>query len=329
MAAADAHIDVEAILKGDKKAVADALNVLETRRAESRGIARSLLAQLSKHARPRRHVIGITGPPGAGKSSLISRIIPEYRAVNKTVGIISVDPSSRRSGGALLGDRVRISYDPRDPGVFIRSMAAGGHLGGLAWQTRHCLTIFEAVFDIIIIETVGVGQSETEIDRVVDSIVFVVQPGSGDVLQFMKAGIMEIPHILLINKADQKTLATRALNDLKTVGNMSPVAADDWRLELILASALEGWGHDALIDVLEKHYLFLRDSDFDGRRRQHRCQWVYVLFEERFGSFGVELLGGEEGVLQTIAETDTTDPFRSLDLLEKRLQREYGMRARP
>ncbi len=321
MAGASNDIDIEAVIRGEKKAVADALNLLETRRADALAQARTLLEELSRRAKPQRHVIGITGPPGAGKSSLISRIIPEYRAMGKTVGIISVDPTSQRSGGALLGDRVRISYDPTDPGVFIRSMAAGSHLGGLAWQTRHCVTIFEAVFDIIIIETVGVGQSETEIDQVVDSIVFVVQPGSGDTLQFMKAGIMEIPHVLLVNKADQKALATRALNDLKTVAGLRAEDSSDWQLELIPASALEGWGQDTLVDTLGKHHRFLKDNDIEQRRRQHRCQWVYLLFKERFGSFGVETLGGAKAVYQAIAETDTADPFRNLSDLEQRLNR--------
>ena len=316
------QVDIEAILEGKKAAVAKALNHLETRRPESIEEARSLLEKLSRHAGPQRHVIGITGPPGAGKSSLISRLIPEYRSRGKTIGIISVDPSSRKSGGALLGDRVRIAHDPADEGVFIRSMAAGAHLGGLAWQTRHCLTVFEAVFDIILIETVGVGQSETEIDQVVDSVVFVVQPGSGDVLQFMKAGIMEIPHVLLVNKADQKALAQRTINDLKTVENLSPVGDRDWRLELIQASALEGWGQEELVRILETHHRFLLENDIDGTRHRHRCQWVAVLFNERFGSFGVEMLGGEKRVLQMITETDTTNPFRSLAELEKRLQEE-------
>jgi LAO/AO transport system kinase len=320
MPADNSPINLKALLEGKKTEVAKALNLLETRRPENLDQARSLLEELSRHARPGRHVIGITGPPGAGKSSLISRLIPEFRSHGKTIGIISVDPSSQKSGGALLGDRVRIAHDPTDNGVFIRSMAAGTHLGGLAWQTRHCLTVFEAVFDIILLETVGVGQSETEIDQVVDSIVFVVQPGSGDALQFMKAGIMEIPHVLLVNKADQKALAQRTLNDLKTVEHLSPTGDQDWRLALMQASALEGWGQEELVRVLRAHHQFLSNNDLDDLRHRHRCQWVLVLFKERFGSFGIEMLEGEKRVLHIITETDTTNPFRSLAELEKRFQ---------
>ncbi|MEE8400256.1 MAG: methylmalonyl Co-A mutase-associated GTPase MeaB [Desulfobacterales bacterium] len=314
-----ANIDIEARLGGDKAAVAAALNLLETRRPESLEQARALLEVLSSKAKPRRHVIGITGPPGAGKSSLISHIIPEYRSRNKSVGIISVDPSSRKSGGALLGDRVRIAYDATDPGVFIRSMAAGSHLGGLAWQTRHCLTVFEAVFDIILVETVGVGQSETEIDQVVDTIVFVVQPGSGDVLQYLKAGIMEIPHVLLINKGDQKNLAMRAYNDLKTAGTLNPTGESDWNLEIIMASALEGWGQEELVATMEKHGDFLLENNIEAIRKHNRCQWVYVLFRERFGSWGIETLGGEASVFDLISKTDITNPFRSMDALAEKL----------
>lgn len=319
MAVDNVKIDVEALLRGEKAAVATAINLLETRRPESLEQTRALLEVLSRKAKPRRHVIGITGPPGAGKSTLISHIIPAYRSRNKRVGIISVDPSSRKSGGALLGDRVRIAYDTTDPGVFIRSMAAGSHLGGLAWQTRHCLTVFEAVFDIILIETVGVGQSETEIDQVVDTIVFVVQPGSGDVLQYIKAGIMEIPHVLLINKGDQKNLAMRTYNDLKTAGALNPTGESEWNLEIIVASALEGWGQEELVSTMEAHGNFLRDNNIEAVRKHNRCRWVYVLFRERFGSHGVEMLGGESSVLDLISKTDITNPFRSMETLAEKL----------
>jgi len=327
MASENLDIALEAVLAGDKTEIAKALNLLESRLPESRERAGHLLEQLSNHANPHRHVIGITGPPGVGKSSLVSRVIPEYRNRGQSIGIISVDPSSRKSGGALLGDRVRINHDPRDEGVFIRSMAAGSHLGGLAWQTRHCLTVFEAAFDAIFIETVGVGQSETEIDQVVDTIVFVVQPGSGDALQFMKAGIMEIPHILLVNKGDLKAQAYKTLNDLKTASSLSPAGDEDWHLKLMQASSLEGWGQAELCDGLEAHRGFLQSRHLEEIRNRQRCQWVAILFKERYGSFAVELLGGEKRVLQITAETDTKNPFRSFSELEKRFHTTYGRQA--
>jgi LAO/AO transport system kinase len=313
------NINIEDILSGNKMAVAKALNLLENRRSERVDHASEIIEQLSRHARPTRHVIGITGPPGVGKSTLISRMIKEYRDQHQTIGIISVDPSSRRSGGALLGDRARITCDPTDPGVFIRSMAAGRHLGGLAWRTRHCLTVFEAAYDIILLETVGVGQSETEIDEVVDTVVFVVQPGSGDALQFMKAGIMEIPHVLVINKADQKSLAEKAANDLKSVGEFGRMDGSGWKPGIIMTSAMNGWGQTELVSLLKTHLDHLSCCDMTERRRQNRIFWIYLLYRERFGSFGIEALGGEEKILSIIKEYDIVNPFYGLGRLTDKL----------
>jgi LAO/AO transport system kinase len=312
---------IEAVSAGNKLFVARALNLLENSRPEEFGRIKDLIEGLSRQARPDRHVIGITGPPGVGKSTLISRIIREYRQDNQTVGVISVDPSSRKSGGALLGDRARISYDPNDPGIFIRSMAAGRHLGGLAWRTRHCLTVLEAAFDVIIIETVGVGQSETEIAEVVDTVIFVVQPGSGDALQFMKAGIMEIPHILVINKSDQKSLAMKALNDLKAIGSFNRTDDSGWKPEVIMTSALEGRGQDKLVSACRTHFQHLAGQGLAGLRRRHRISWILLLFHERFGSYGIESLGGEEKILEIIEGYDVADPFLGLERLTHALFR--------
>ncbi len=164
-------------------------------------------------------MIGITGPPGAGKSTLLSALLHAWRgtahdAEPQTVAMLAVDPSSRRSGGSLLGDRARIEFDPADRGVFIRSTAAGERLGGLARATRAAAHALAAAFDVVVIETVGVGQAETEIADVADTVAVVVQPGSGDVLQFLKSGIMEIPDVLVVTKADLGQLATRTRRDL-------------------------------------------------------------------------------------------------------------------
>ena len=148
------------------------------------------------------HVVGITGPPGVGKSSLLSRLVARWRGAGRSVAVLAVDPTSRRSGGALLGDRARIEVDPADRGVFIRSTAAGDRLGGLAPATRAAASALAAAFDVVVIETVGVGQSETEVADVADTVAVVVQPGSGDVLQFLKSGIMEVPDVLVVTKSD-------------------------------------------------------------------------------------------------------------------------------
>lgn len=313
-------LDIEEIVGGDKKSIAKALNLLEEKGDLAHKRNEKLIDILSRKARPERHIVGITGPPGVGKSSLTAQLIREYRLRGKTVGIIAVDPSSRKSGGALLGDRSRISHDFEDEGLFIRSMATGSHMGGLAWRTRHCLTVFEAVYNIIIIETVGVGQSETEVSQVADTVAFIVQPGSGDILQFMKAGIMEIPHVLVVNKADQKTLAAKAASDLMVTKEYSESELKGWKLNVVMTSALEGWGQKELADVLEGHRNFLNDVGMlEEFRHRNRTEWVISLFRERFGEFGLEILGGEERVRNLIAQEDSNNSMRRLQLLEKKL----------
>ena len=319
MNATFAGIALEDILSARKNSVASALNLLENRRPAEERLAAELIEALMRFARPERHVVGITGPPGAGKSTLISRLICEYRRAGRGVGVITVDPSSPRSGGALLGDRARIDYDPGDPGLFIRGMAAGPHLGGLAWRTRHCLSLLEAAYDRIVIETTGVGQSETEIEKVADTVVYVVQPGSGDSLQFMKAGIMEIPHVLVVNKADRKNLALKSFHELQGLVGVGGRAEDGWIPEVMIASALEGWGQEELVAALERHLNFLRSGSLATLRRKRRIQWVYLLFAERYGSYGVEHLGGEARILDRLEHADVTNPFRALQDLAQDL----------
>jgi LAO/AO transport system kinase len=304
------EFDLEGILEGRTAAVAAALNLLENRQPEIEGAAAGWLQQLAPHARPNRHIIGVTGPPGCGKSTLIARLLREYRAAGHRVAVLAVDPSSPRTGGSLLGDRARIDPQPGDSGVFIRSMAAGPHLGGLTQRARHCLAVFEAAYDRILIETTGVGQSETEIENVADTVVFVVQPGSGDSLQFIKAGIMEIPHVLVVNKADQRPAAIKAINELE--GALRE--RDGWTPAVVAVSARDGWGHPQLLKMVEEHFAFLGPAGLARRRRAHRVQWTFVLFREAFGSYGVGLLGGEQQIMQRLQAVES-DPCSLLPLL--------------
>ena len=165
--------------------------------------------------------------PGVGKSSLCAALVAAWRKAGKTVGVIAVDPSSKSSGGALLGDRVRIVHDSTDEGSFVRSMAARDRLGGLADQTLAAMVVMRALFDRVLIETVGVGQSETDVAGVADTVVFCVQPGSGDSLQFMKAGIVEIPHLIVVTKADLGAAAERARADVAGALSLA-TAGDEW-----------------------------------------------------------------------------------------------------
>ena len=200
---------------GDRSAAPAALNLIEDRTAGEE--VATLLAEVSPAAlggEAPAHLVGVTGPPGAGKSTLLSALVREWRDGGRSVAVLAVDPSSKRSGGSLLGDRARIDHDPADDGILIRSTAAGGRLGGLAAPTREAAQALAAAFDVVIVETVGVGQSETDVEEVCDTVAVVVQPGSGDTLQFLKAGIMEVPDVLVVTKADLGEVAMRARRDL-------------------------------------------------------------------------------------------------------------------
>src|SRR5918996_5879675 len=186
--------------------------------------------------------------PGSG--AVLGELVRSWRSAGRTVAALAVDPSSRRSGGALLGDRARIPYDPADAGVFIRSTAAGGQLGGLAPATRAAATALAAAFDVVVIETVGVGQSETDVAEVADTVVVIVQPGSGDVLQFIKAGIMEIPDVLVVTKADLGQIALRARRDLNAA--LRSLGARDTRV-VAVASVPPPSGIDDLLAALDAH----------------------------------------------------------------------------
>src|ERR687888_911232 len=203
--------------KGDRSAAPAALNVIENRSAEGRERAAELLAEVSPAAlggEAPAHLVGVTGPPGAGKSSMLSALVGRWRELGRNVAVLAVDPSSRRSGGSLLGDRARIEHDPRDDGVLIRSTAAGTRLGGLAPPTREAVQALAPAYDVVVVETVGVGQSETDVEELCDTVAVVVQPASGDTLQFLEAGIMEVPDVLVVTKADLGDVAMRARRDL-------------------------------------------------------------------------------------------------------------------
>ena len=202
----------------DLTAAPAALNLIESTAPADREQTRALLREVSPAAlggEAAGHIVGVTGPPGAGKSTLLSALLRAWRERGQSVAMLAVDPSSRRSGGSLLGDRARIDFDPADRGVLIRSTAAGDRLGGLAGATRTAAQALAAAFDVVVIETVGVGQAETEVADVADTVAVVVQPGSGDVLQFLKSGIMETPDVLVVTKADLGDIALRTRRDLR------------------------------------------------------------------------------------------------------------------
>ncbi len=285
----------------DLSAAAAALNLVESRAPGSREQTERLLAAVSPAAlggEAAAHIVGVTGPPGVGKSSLLSRLVAHWRARDRTVAALAVDPSSRRSGGALLGDRARIDVDPNDRGVFIRSTAAGDRLGGLAPATRAAAAALAAAFDVVVIETVGVGQSETEVADAADTVAVVVQPGSGDVLQFLKAGIMEVPDVLVVTKADLGRPATRAVSDL-TAALRSLGAADT---EIVAVSAISPpTGIDRLVDALDAHRARL---DLAARRTRARRMHAISEFATEHGERGLRALGGRRTVENWLGEQD-------------------------
>src|SRR3954452_17332884 len=236
----------------DLTAAPAVLNLVENRAPARREDVATLLHEVSPAVlggEAPGHVIGITGPPGAGKSSLLGELVAAWRRAGRTVAVLAVDPTSRRSGGALLGDRARIPSEPGDRGVFIRSTAAGERLGGLAPATRAAAQALAAAFDVVVIETVGVGQSETEVADVADTVAVVVQPGSGDVLQFLKAGIMEIPDLLVVTKADLGGVAQRARRDLQAAVRALGSDAE----VLMFSSVPPAQGFDELAVAVDRH----------------------------------------------------------------------------
>jgi LAO/AO transport system kinase len=327
MPPSDLPDDAEKVMSADKGAVSRALNLVEDRRPEAQASVANLLAAIQ--AAPKAssgHRVGLTGPPGVGKSTLTSVLARSVRQRGRTVGVVAVDPSSIRSGGSLLGDRARMSFDPSDTGLFVRSLATAGEVGGLAYAANSSVRVLAAAYDMVVIETTGVGQSEIDVIHVADTVVLVIQPGSGDVLQFLKAGIMEIPDILVVNKADHDELARRAVTDLRgalqtahAVGASSGQDAS-WETPIIATSATKGTGIDELIDSLDAHRAHL-NTTLAARRRRGEVQWTIDLFSRKHGEHGVSTLGGA-AQLQTRAERELDSGETPLSLCEH-WSREY------
>ncbi|EME68769.1 periplasmic protein kinase ArgK [Paramagnetospirillum caucaseum] len=246
----------------------------------------------SAYAEPRAHVVGMTGPPGVGKSTLMNALIAGWRGQGRTVGCIAVDPSSRRSGGALLGDRTRLTTDPEDQGIFVRSMAARDRLGGLAGLTVSAMVLMRAIFDVVLIETVGVGQSETDVVGVADTVLFCVQPGSGDSLQFMKAGIAEIPHVVVVTKADMGAAAVRARADVLGALGLGGGAHDGWEVPVLMVSSARREGVEALVSAIDGHAAGLAEGGRLAAARHAQAEaWLEEAVRERFGREGVRRAG--------------------------------------
>lgn len=273
---------LESVRSGGKAALARALTGLEASPEDE-----TLCALLDEAvAAPIGQAIGLTGPPGVGKSTLTSQIIASFRSRQISVGVIAIDPSSRRTGGALLGDRTRLEIDPDDSCVFIRSMAARDRLGGLADQVAPAVWLMRALFDRVIIETVGVGQSETDIRDVADTVILAVQPASGDSLQYMKAGIVEIPDIAVVTKADLGEVAQRTRRELQMA--LAIHRQKQHRIPVLAVSATRCEGIGELIDAATAHFRQLeRDGSLASRRGDQAMRWLQMHVREQYGRTGM------------------------------------------
>jgi len=315
--AASPSIDelVRRMLDGDRAAASRLMTVVENRRAGYRETMRLIIAHTG-----RAHVVGVTGPPGAGKSTLVNELVKYYRAAGKSVGVVAVDPTSAVSGGALLGDRIRMLGFYQDTGVFVRSMASRGQLGGLAAATADVVRVLDAFGrDIIFIETVGVGQDEISVAGLADTTLLVEVPGLGDDVQALKAGVLEIADLLVINKADREG-ADRLANQLKTALRLLPYPQGAWVPPILKTVAPGGTGIGELAGAIDHHRTFLVEHELFEKERRARLR-VEVL--ERARDLILRRLTAslqENGILdQTLDEimSHHTDPATAAhDLVE-------------
>jgi LAO/AO transport system kinase len=266
----DVEVLVSGVGSGDRRAVARAISVVEDGGPQAAELVAALYPQTGSAT-----VAGFTGPPGVGKSSLMAALVAHLRREEQTVGVVSVDPSSPFTHGAVLGDRIRLSDHFLDPGVFIRSMSTRGHLGGVAEATLQTLLILDASGkDVLLLETVGVGQSEVEVASVTDTVVLVLMPGSGDSVQALKAGVMEIPDVIVINKADHPAARTMR-SEIRSI--LSLDRDREWRTPIVETEALRGDGIPELWAAVGEHRAFLGAEGLAGRRRHSLEQEVVAL----------------------------------------------------
>jgi len=302
------------VIDGDTRALARAISLIED---DAPGAA-ELIRQIFPHT-GRAYLIGITGAPGSGKSTLVDRLTSEIRRQDKTVGVVAVDPTSPFSGGAILGDRVRMQAHAGDAGVFIRSMATRGHLGGLARGTSEVALVLDAAGrDVVIIETVGVGQDEVDIVRTADVSVVTIVPGSGDEVQALKAGIMEIADIFVVNKSDREG-ADRTVASIEANLSLQTFAPEEWRPPIVKTEATTGRGVPELLGEIERFRAHTAATQ--GTRRRARAEYrVRELLAARFVQHVEQrvLAAGEfDRVIDQIAAREV-DPYSAVDTIMKR-----------
>jgi len=301
---------LQKILQGDLRATARLMTMIENGAPESIPILKSLYRHTGK-----AYVIGVTGPPGSGKSTLTDGITEELRLRGKTVGIVAVDPTSPFTGGAILADRIRMQRHSLDSGVFIRSMATRGHLGGLAGATNAVVDVLDAAGkDYILIETVGVGQDEIEVVRSAHTSIVVAIPGMGDDIQAIKAGVMEIGDLFVVNKADRDG-ADKTAMEIEMTLHLGK-ATDGWRPRVLKTVAVKGEGVAQLTQAILEHQAFLHQTDGRRQKGKDRIYWVfYELLRERLTTRLIEKVasnGTLDAFIERIAARET-DPYSAVD----------------
>jgi LAO/AO transport system kinase len=295
---------------GDPRAVARLISLVE----DASPALREIMAALAPYA-GRAAVLGVTGSPGVGKSTTTSALVTAFRADDRRVGVLAVDPTSPFSGGALLGDRVRMQDHATDRGVYIRSMATRGHLGGLAWSTPQALRILDSAgCDVVVVETVGVGQSEVEVAALADTTLVLLAPGMGDGIQAAKAGILEVGDVFVVNKADRDG-ADQVVRDLRGAIRLAERSPGDWREPIVKTVASRGEGLDEVVAAVDKHRVWMqRGGELDRRRRRRvRDEIEAIAVTALRGRFG-DLHG--DARLDTLAEkvlAGQIDPYAAAD----------------
>jgi LAO/AO transport system kinase len=312
----------ERLLASDRRAAARLISMVENNRPGASEVVKRLHAHTGK-----AHIVGITGSPGTGKSTLVSCVAKELRNRGRTIGIIAVDPTSPFTGGALLGDRIRMQELATDPGVFIRSMGTRGALGGLAAATNDAINILDAFGkDVILVETVGAGQVEVDIVRYAHTSIVITMPGGGDEIQAIKSGIMEIGDIFCVNKADREG-ATRALSELKMMVDTSGgFGQGEWKPPVIATVALTGEGSVELVDALQAHRVYLEAAGLLDRKVRERARAELLEIINRRVARAVLAAVDEEGpmsgLVERIAGTRELDPHTAARLVIEYLLKE-------
>jgi LAO/AO transport system kinase len=301
------------VLAGDRRAVARAISLVEDGSEDLPALSEAIYPKTG-----RAYTVGLTGSPGVGKSSLAEQLVRAARARDRTVAVLAIDPTSPFSGGALLGDRLRMQVHATDPGVFIRSMATRGHLGGMALAAPEALRVLDASGkDLIIVETVGVGQAEVEVATATDTTLVVVSPGWGDAVQVSKAGILEIADVFVVNKAD-KDGANEAVRDLRNMLAMGPKQA--WRPPIVKSSMVSGEGINELWDAIQEHQGHQEKAGELGRKRNRRVlDEVRSMVAFRLRERATAVLAGDgAGLAEELAE-HRIDPYRAAEILLERI----------